>query len=291
MPDTAFGFVTMAHDTASLRRARALARSLRRHEPGARIALLAVGALGPSPAEFDEAVPLPSVEPFSGPYRFFNKLVAIAVHSPFRRNLFLDDDVLAVGPPSPAVNESFRGLPFALNCDRKGPIEPFSGPNHVDPAAVAGEFGIADVLDPYGGGHLYFERPACDPFFREAISEALFAPERYARLSGDGFLSDETALAIVANRHRLALPSLDGWIDPLDRARAETIELDLEAGIYRFPGRERGADDRTRLLHFCADGKSSGVYRSAVTSLLGEPEPSLSGGGLLGRLAAKLMGR
>jgi hypothetical protein len=270
--DDTFGFLTLAHDAASVRRARAMARSLRRHEPGVPVALLAACPLAERPAEFDTIVEVPVPEPFVGAYRFFNKLMALGRCAPFARNFFLDDDVLVLGPLRPMIEERFAGRPFALNCDRRAPTEAFQGPNHLDPAAVAAQLGVSTVMDPYGGGHLYFERPACERFFREAVELVLFEPQLYRRLTGDGFLGDEPALAIVAHRHGLELPSVEGWIDPLDRPRAESIELDPERGVYRFPARDRGADERTRLLHFCADGKTATTYRRAIAALLGEPE-------------------
>lgn len=278
-----FGFVTMAHDAASLRRARALARTLRRHEPGAPLALLAVRAARAGAREFDQVVAVAEPEPFAPPYRFFNKLLALGRHAPYARSFFLDDDVLVLGPLRATIEERCAGLPFALACDRRPADAPFAGANHVDPGAVAAECGVATVMDPYGGGHLYFERPACERYFREAIDLALHEPERFRRLTRDGFLGDEPALAIVANRHRLPMPALDSWIDPLDRARAEATELDLERGRYRFPARDRGADGTTRLLHFCADGKAASTYERALARLLGEPEPRPRWRALFGR--------
>jgi len=267
-----FEFVTLAYDPDSLRRARAMARSLRRHERTARITLLAALPLAERPAEFDELVEVSQPEPFSGAYRFFNKLLALARHAPAERSFFLDDDVLVLAPLTPVIERHFAGRPFAFHCERHSPDTPFPGPNHVDPRAVAAELGLASVVDPYGGGHLYFERPACVPYFREAIELVLREPELYRRLSGDGFLSDEVSLAIVANRHGLEMPYLNGWIDPLDRVRAEAIEFDLRQGLYRLPLRDRGNDRSTALLHFCADGKKTRNYLRAVEALLSDSE-------------------
>jgi len=268
MTRPSFGFLTLAHDQDSLRRSRAMARSLRRQEPEAWIALLAACDAARRIEEFDEQIEISRPEPFSGPYRFFNKLLAMSRHARCERNFFLDDDVLVLRPLTPTILEHFAGRPFAFHCDRLSSATSFPGPNHVDPRAVAAEFGLAEVVDPYGGGHLYFERPGCEPLFREAIELVLHEPELYAVLSGDGFLSDEVALAIVANRNGLTMPVLDGWIDPLDRSRADAIQLDLERGDYRFPGRDRGADSATCLLHFCADGKQSPTYLEVVRRML-----------------------
>ena len=269
-------FLTLAHDPGSLRRARAMARSLRRHEPGVRITLLAALPVAARPAEFDAVVGVREPEPFCGAYRFFNKLLALARHAPAARNFFLDDDVLVLAPLTSMIERHFAGLPFAFHCDKHAPSSPFQGPNHVDPGAVAEELALASVLDPYGGGHLYFERPACEPFFREAIELVLYEPALYRRLSGDGFLSDEVALAIVANRHRLDLPHLDAWVDPLDRPRADAMQLDLAGGTYRLPSRDRGSDHATALLHFCADGKRARSYLRAVEWLLADSEATES---------------
>lgn len=274
-----FEFVTLAYDPDSLRRARAMARSLRRHERTARITLLAALPLAERPAEFDELVEVSQPEPFSFAYRFFNKLLALARHAPAERSFFLDDDVLVLAPLTPVIERHFAGRPFAFHSELHSPDSPFPGTNHVDPRAVAAELGLASVVDPYGGGHLYFERPACEPYFREAIELVLHEPELYRRLSGDGFLGDEVALAIVANRHRLEMPHLEGWIDPLDRVRAEAIELDLLQGLYRLPSRNRGSDRSTALLHFCADGKRSRNYLRAVETLLAESGPVARHGG------------
>lgn len=274
-----FEFVTLAYDPESLRRARAMARSLRRHERTARITLLAGLTVAERPAEFDGLVEVSQPEPFSFEYRFFNKLLALARHAPAERNFFLDDDVLVLAPLTPVIEDHFAGRPFAFHSERLSADSPFPGTNHVDPRAVAAELGVDSVVDPYGGGHLYFERPACQSFFREAIDLVLHEPERYRRLSGDGFLSDEVALAIVANRHGLEMPHLGGWIDPLDRVRADAVELDLAHRTYRLPPRDRGSDHSTALLHFCADGKRSRTYLRAVEALLAEGDPTARNGG------------
>lgn len=272
------GFVTLAYDPDSLRRARAMARSLRRQERAARITLLAALPVAERPAEFDELVEVSQPEPFSGSYRFFNKLLALARHAPAERSLFLDDDILVLAPLTPVIEQHFTGRPFAFHSDRHSSDSLFPGTNHVDPRAMAVEFGLASVVDPYGGGHLYFERPDCESYLREAIELVLYEPELYRRLSGDGFLSDEVALAIVANRHGLDMPHLDGWIDPLDRVRADAIELDLARGTYRLSSRDRGSDLSTSLLHFCADGKRSWSYLRAIESLLEEPDQAARNG-------------
>lgn len=272
-----FGFVTLAHDSTSLRRARAMALSLRRHEPQAPIALLAACDLDSHPMEFDEVLEVNRPEPFAGSYRFLNKLVALARHAPFARNFFLDDDVLVLGPLMPTIETHFAYRPFALHCDRRPADAAFSGSNHIDPPAIAEAFGVDTVMDPYGGGHLYFERPSCEPLFREAVELVVFDTAYYRELSGDGFVSDETALAVLAHVHRFEMPSLDSWIDPLDRRRAEAIELDMSRNHYRFRSRDRGSDQGVLLLHFCADGKDTPVYQRAVAALLDEQDPPRRG--------------
>lgn len=272
-----FGILVSAYDVPSTWRARALARSLRTHAAGVPLALAATAAVPARDGRDFDIVVEAQEEAFGGQFRFFNKLVTIVAASPFRKGLHLDDDVLAVRPLGD-VGALFAGRPFAFNCTHRPANAATAGTNHVDPRAVASEFGLSAVIDPEGGGHLYFELPACRRYFLEAIDLVLHERPLYERLTGSSFVGDEPALAIVANRHQLPMPSLPGWIEGLTYADADTIELDVAAGRYRNPRRiHPWADDDVRLVHFCAAAKRSVGYRRAARTLAGE-EPAAGGG-------------
>ncbi len=288
---TGFGFLTDAFDEESALRARLLARSLRRRDPGTPIGLLAWVPLKAPGPEFDVVVDCQRADPYQGRYRTFNKLIGVGWHSPFARGLFLDNDTVVVAPLREWVERSFAGLPFGLNMARLHRDSPHPGLNHVDPGAVAAEYDLETVLDPDGGGHYYFELPACREFFREAIDLAICQPELYERLVGNGFMSDEVATACVANRHGLSMPVQPGLV--------QCILPELAGGLYIDPGTllARDADperapwkgDR-RIVHFCADGKWTPLYAGLVRVSLGVrySRPATSRAArLLARLASR----
>ena len=289
---TDFGFLTDAFDDASALRARLLARSLHRHDPGTPIGLLAWVPLRAPAPEFDVVVDCHRADPYHGRYRTFNKLIGIGWHSPFARGLFLDNDTVVVAPLREWVERCCGGLPFGLNVARLRGDSPHRGLNHVDPAAVAAEYRLDTVLDPDGGGHYYFEVPACREYFREAIDLAICHPETYQRLVGNGFMSDEVATACVANHHRLPMPVEAGLVQCILPELAASLRIAPETFVAGDSDPERAPwrGDR-RIVHFCADGKWSPLYAELVGVSLGARYSRPASGRaarLLGRLASRL---
>jgi hypothetical protein len=249
-----------------------MATSLRRHEPGAVLGLIACGGVSGEAPEFDIVVSTKRPDPFRADLRFLNKLVWLGSMSPFQRSFFLDDDTIVLSELTPIVERVFLGRPFAFNCERVAPDRAFPGPNHLEASAVAREFSVERVMDPSGGGHLYFEQPICRPFFCEAVGLPLFEPTKYGALTGDGFVSDELALAIVAHRHKFDLPSIENFVQPLSVAMADDVQTDQSSNDYGQPASAEGrSGPRPQVVHFCADAKKSLNYETLVAHLLGDP--------------------
>lgn len=274
---SSFGFLTDAFGAESVKRARLLARSLRRHEPEVPIGLVAWCQAPGADRDFDVVVDAQDAEAFCGKYRTFNKLLTVGWHSPFDRGFFLDNDVVVVQPLVGVLDTHFRGLPYALNMARLLPDTPHHGLNHIDPQAVASEFGLSSVMDPCGGGHLYFELPQCQRFLREAIELALFERQRYEKLAGPEYcggnmaISDEIAMAIVANGHDLQMPCISDLVLCLLKDTAEEVRISTDDWtLERFQGDGPSPKTHPRMVHFCADGKWSESYGLLAEKVLHE---------------------
>lgn len=259
----------MATNTDAAIRAAALAASLRRVGETAPIHMLAPRALE-IPHGFDHVHRF-DAEPFTGDLRYLNKLVHPLNRSPFNRTLFLDDDVIAIQPITPVVDEHFAGLPLAINCQTHEASDDVTGTNLVHPPSVAREFNRETVLNVNGGGHMYFERSDEAHGIAQRAIDAATDRDRYERLAGQTIVSDEVALAIVANEERLPWPTLPDFVDAVNFDQGNSLDLDAITGDYEWPGRPWGDTiNNVRLVHFCTRGKRALPYRKAIHDLTGQ---------------------
>lgn len=216
------GCLTLAFGSKYVRLARALATSIRIHNPDTPIAI-ATDSSDPSLAQyFDHIVP---VRPEFG--MGYSQKVHLDFYTPFEETLFIDADALVVGSLAP-VWERFAQVPFGVVGENVN-----KGYWLTDIPTLLQRLSRPSI-PRFNGGIYYFNRTSAAIAVFETARSVMHNYEQWNLDPVGNWPADEGAFAIAMATHRLSALDDDGKIMRSTLGIWGPLDIDVLLGHCKF---------------------------------------------------------